>query len=454
VRLRPRTPILLPASATLAVAIALVAAPVRSDPDAAGHRVTGSDPAPSPTEPRPTEPPVAHARADVEEAPTPVPPDPGYPPDRTFSPLPPSSVAHLRRLRALHPGLSDRAFMKVGDSTVESRAYLTCLAEELDLGEREALATTLSHFRSERARGADPFRRRSEASAVGWSARHVLSGRRSALVRELTAMRPRFALVSFGTNDVEDRAPHRFAHRMWRIVDRLLERGVIPVLSTAGGRADDRESDRWIPRYALITRGLAQGRGVPLLDMNREWERLPRRGLARDGVHPNTFVRRGRPRPCDFGEEGLTYGHNLRNLRTLEMLDRLRRTVVAGEPAPDPEPRALDGEGTADDPLRLPGLPWAQLGPLPVGVPERVHRIALARDETLWVGAFARHARFLELMLRRADGPGPPVRVRSHGVVELSAGRWDVVVKNVPRGEQEQYLLVLRTETLPPSPYP
>lgn len=67
-----------------------------------------------------------------------------------------------------------------------------------------------------------------------------------------------------------------------------------------------------------------------------------------DGVHLASSGG-ATPRPCDLGPRALQKGMNVRNLLTLEALDRMRRFVVLGE-APEREPAGgelLAGSGLA-----------------------------------------------------------------------------------------------------------
>ncbi len=315
----------------------------------------------------------------------------------------------VERLRALHESRSHRddVFVKLGGSSVESRAFLHCFAydgDNLDLAERSDLADTLAFFRGGNAAGSNPFARESEAAAVGWSLRQGLGGRPSRAVREARATDARFALVFFGGNDVQARRPRSFAERLERMLEQLLARGMVPVIGATSPRGDDPVMDVWAQRYNRVSRALAQAWQVPYLDFYVAQSALPGRGLAGDGVHPNTHLDGGRGRACVMSEEGLAHGSNQRNLRTLELLDRLRRTVVDGEGAPDPEPRPMAGEGTLEAPLHLTRIPFGERfapaessaltaygcdGAEPSNGPERVYRVRVEEETALEVNVFA-----------------------------------------------------------------
>lgn len=281
--------------------------------------------------------------------------------DDYLAPLTPDVVAHLRAVVARAPDRRDDVFIKVGDSATVNRGFMRCLArpDEVSFGEHAELAETAAFFRGGNAGGIDPYRRDSRAAKVGWSAHNALKGSPSPLMREVWAASPRFALVMFGTNDIEMNRPEVFADRMRAIVDVLTARGVIPILSTVIPRNSDAEADRLVPRYGRVVEAIARARKVPYIHLHAAMVGLPDRGLMSDGVHPSTRVAGNELRGCDFDRQGLQYGQNVRNLLNLRMLDRLRRTILDGEPAPDSGQAARSGPASADEPAPIARLPYA-----------------------------------------------------------------------------------------------
>lgn len=405
---------------------------------------------------------AASAEEELRLIPDP-PPDPAltWVPPAIHSALTPAVVRRLRELRAAADRRDD-VFIKLGGSSVESRAFLHCFAydgDNLDLADHGELAETLAFFRGGNAAGSNPFARESAAARVGWSLRQGLAGRPSHALQEARATDGRFALVFFGGNDVQARRPRRFAERLERMLDQLLDRGLIPIVGATTPRGDDPEMDGWARRYNRISRAIAQAWQVPYLDFYVAQDPLPGRGLAGDGVHPNTLVEGGRGRACVLTEEGLEHGSNQRNLRTLELLDRLRRTVLLGEGAPDPEPRAMRGDGSAASPLRLTRIPFGERvtpgegsalsaygceGSEPSGGPERIYRLRVEEETALEVNVFADEGARIYLLGPQVD----PLACAAHGgedlEVTLARGVHHLVIELSPAQEEPVTIVIDR----------
>lgn len=340
--------------------------------------------------------------------------------DRTHSPIDAGVAEALRAIAARGPALSADVFAKVGDSVTYSDDFVRCFASRERTRVPPSLSPVVERFRAGNAAGTDPFRRESESARIGWSAWQALSGSPSPLARELAAIAPRFALVQYGTNDIEIGQLHHFADRLFDIVDFLVERGTIPILFTIMPRRDRAAAAVWVPRYNAVIRGIAQARQVPLVDYHRELVRLPGDGLGKDGIHPTTFHGAQGRNACDLGPEGLAHGYNLRNLLALQALDRASRAL--GGAALDPASPALDGDGSAARPYRVRGLPFADAPrfgrkgrldgyagcgrALPAAGPEVVYRIEVERPTALRALGFDRRGEVDLYLLAGAAEPG------------------------------------------------
>jgi len=151
-----------------------------------------------------------------------------------------------------------------------------------------------------------------------------------------------------------------FGSNMLDLVDELTDRGVVPALLTIPPRGDSSEADAWVPTYNAVIRGIAQGRQIPLINLELGLRAIDGYGLTGDGVHLNALYDYGYL-ACDLTKEGLAYGNNTRNLLILDGLDRLRRAVLEGE-ALDEAGTAQEGSGTVPDPLAIASLPFTALG--------------------------------------------------------------------------------------------
>jgi hypothetical protein len=375
-----------------------------------------------------------------------------YPFERTHSPLEPTVVESLRAIAAKNPASRPDVFAKVGDSVTAAEESLHCFAQrQLELGNEAHLAPLIARFRSTNAGGVDSFRRESRAAHLGWSAWQALAGNPSPLDREIDEIAPRYALVQFGTNDIEIGSVHYFADRMFDVVDRLIERGVIPIVFTIMPRRDHAKAARAVASYNAAIRGVAQARRVPLVDYHLALGRLPRHGLAADRIHPSVYKRGRLRQACNLSATGLKYGFNLRNLLALEAIARVV-DVLEGTQPPDEMSRPLAGSGSSEDPFVVDGLPfvdardvpadqagsWSAYGCSGASAPaaERVYRLELAERRSLRFVGFDRGGARLSLFLLAGADPAACLRAAPLGaVITLDAGMyWLAVDGHAPKG--------------------
>jgi hypothetical protein len=263
----------------------------------------------------------------------------------------------------------------------------------------------------------------------------------------------------FGTNDVGAGDPFGYSDSMMTLVDRLLARGVVPILSSIPPRDDMPAVDALVPLYNLIVRGIAQGRQVPFVDYHRELAGLPMHGLGSDGVHPNQAPAGA----CALDEAGLEFGYNVRNLLGLEALDRARG-ALAGEAA-DASAPVMAGSGTARDPFVIPSLPFTDLrntmdsssrdfseypGCMAMqneAGPEYVYRFTLSAPASVHLYVFDRGMVDVDLHLLNDPDPSSCI-ARGHLEIEqmLDAGEYYVILDSFVMGSTElagEYLLVI-----------
>lgn len=279
---------------------------------------------------------------------------------RVHSPITPSVAEALHtRLDAATRGRED-VFAKIGASSTVSPHTLYCFAGDgFDLGTWAELEPTRAYFATGMAADTSAFDRDSLAAEAGRSASWAIEGEPSPVQLELEAIEPRFALVHYGTNDMNlgvtfGSALPPFHENMSLLLDGLLEHDVIPVVFGITRRGDDPAAQRWVRTYNAVLRGMAERRQIPFVDLYEAIDPLPEHGLSDDGIHLEAFASGA----CDLTELGLEYGYNMRNLVALQALDRLVATLVDDRPAPDePGPERL-GDGSPQSPWIVDTLPF------------------------------------------------------------------------------------------------
>jgi hypothetical protein len=281
-----------------------------------------------------------------------------YPAHRLHSPMSQNVIERMTQVLRRSSGRPG-VFAKVGDSITAHGHFLTCLAgNDIELGSHVELEATRRFFLATRAdESHSSFDRTSLSAGSGWSTRVPLMGTPSPIERETAAIRPAFAVVMFGTNDVYREGIAAFERNLRSLVDRLLDLGVVPLVSTIPPRNWNREASELISEMNAVVRVVAQSRQVPWMDYHATLVALPRHGLAKDGIHPQTWKSGGLARPCWMTEAALQEGINARNLIVLQSLDRARRFLIEGEQA-ELVPSDLQGEGKSDSPFEIGTLPF------------------------------------------------------------------------------------------------
>jgi hypothetical protein len=296
---------------------------------------------------------------------------PRYPAGRTQSPITPAVADRMADIVSGGEGFED-VFMKVGDSITADTNFMTCFAgDDVDLGDRDDLETAWTFFLgADLGSGVTSFDRIGDAAEGSRTAAWAVDDdpAPSPVASEIDAIAPMSAIVMFGTNDIgwfDDFGDvlRWYGENMLVLVDTMLDAGVVPILSSIPPITDDDLVDiinnRRVPTFNAIVRGLAQAQRIPFVDFHRELMAIPldpfNHGLWPDGVHPNAHPLGA----CIFTEEGLQYGQNVRNLISLDALDRVRRILVEARRRPTRRRRPwLEGSGTTADPFVIDSLPF------------------------------------------------------------------------------------------------
>ncbi len=370
-----------------------------------------------------------------------------YPEGARHSPITPALAAHLQAIAA-SAAQQPRVFAKVGDSITVSPSFLTCFdGGTIDLGSHAELVATLAYFMAGSAGNTTPYARVSLAAEGGTTAEDALTGAPCPLDQELTAIAPQLAVVLFGTNEVRyGWSVDAFGVQLWTLVDAALARGVIPVMSTLPPNVGYPDADARIPTFNRVVRAIAQGRGVPLVDLHGALEPLPSRGISGDGLHPSVGPDGG----CVLTAAGLQYGYNTRNLVTLEALARTRAALAGA--APDATAPMVAGGGSEADPFTV-ALPLADLGDTRGGEPYIAHGCGVTGGRQLAYRVSVPAAAVLDAYVVARPGTDADVRIVANGTclasgdrvvtAAVSAGSVDVVVAAHTPASEGEFLVVV-----------
>jgi hypothetical protein len=218
-------------------------------------------------------------------------------------------------------GNDPRAFSKIGDGEISTAWFFTAFdlgGAQYDLGPYQNLVPVIEHFRGS-------FERIGLAARRGFNTHRILDpsmsessqceSAESPLTCELRLHRPALAILSLGTNQVWQ--PEEFETGMRQILDILLSKDVVPILSTKG---DNLEGDHRINRTITC---LAQEYDVPLWNFWPAIQPLPSHGLQPDLEHLTYGI-------TDFDDDhALQSAWTVRNLTALQALDAVWRGVTA-----------------------------------------------------------------------------------------------------------------------------
>jgi hypothetical protein len=244
--------------------------------------------------------------------------------------LPPFSndvVAHIQEIRALGQTMGNRlnVFAKVGDSTTASthNLWFFGMDGQYNVGEHTELQPIIDvfHFLVS-PYNENSFNRQSYANIGGWRVSDAIKPP-SEVDKELAEIKPAWALVMFGTNDLETYTADEYRANMTTLLDIIEARGVVISLSTINDRLDFGEAHGRVIAFNEVVRDLAKTRHLALLELYGALEPLPNHGVAEEGIHPShspTLPYEG----CDISNAALQYGYNYRNFLELQMLDRFR----------------------------------------------------------------------------------------------------------------------------------
>jgi hypothetical protein len=241
-------------------------------------------------------------------------------------------------------GNRPQVFTKLGDSDTAQGAFLRPMGMGshpgfyCDLGEHTELQETLDYFSSVPPRDgvSNSFDSTSLGAHKGFSTASIFDSwwaqsqsklchvGETPLDCEYRIVQPSTAFIMFGLIDVQIFTPDEYRANMVLIIDRSIEMGVIPVLSTFLVLENNPKQD-WHIALAFddVLLDLAEEYQIPLINLWHELQPLPNHGVSPDQVHlgyPSSGF-------CNFNGAQEKYGGVLRNFLTLTALDILRQEV-------------------------------------------------------------------------------------------------------------------------------
>ncbi len=242
--------------------------------------------------------------------------------------LPPDHSREIYQ-RGLSLGRDERVAVRIGDCNSVSDYFLATLTDQadVDLGSYAYLDDGLTHFRAS-------FDAVPVAADVGFNAYSVFdpfwadadhcAANETPLDCVLRRDNPAVAMIMFGANDLQVLNTEQYEAALVMLIERLMDGGVIPVLSTFPNNPAIGDRGHIALRFNAIVVALAQEYDVPLMNFWLMSQSLPDYGIAEDNAH---LTARG---PTEgFSEDAVhRWGFSARNLLALAMLDQLLDNVM------------------------------------------------------------------------------------------------------------------------------
>jgi hypothetical protein len=239
-----------------------------------------------------------------------------------------------------------RIFIKLGDSNTTSGDFLRpmgMVSGGCDYGNYAYLQETIAFFNeSPRPRFDDSFDSTnitaqnglSTAAALDpfWAPAEFCQAGESPIDCEHRIVQPAAAVIMIGLMDLEQVEVDFYQENLALIVEDLLDKGIIPIITTFTVLADypTMAQSLWPKSIHLNAAMLdvAEMYDIPLINLWAALQDLPDFGIGADRTH----LRHEMGAFCDFTGPEQSIGGTLRNLLTLQGLDYLRRNVLESTP--------------------------------------------------------------------------------------------------------------------------
>ncbi len=241
----------------------------------------------------------------------------------------------LKRIYALGQKLGNypMMFSKVGDCMTDAYFMYGLGNAHYMLGSYTNLQDVVKYFSTPVGpSGNNAFNTVSQASYSGLTANLVLSDEftsvkgqgicnyaESMLQCEYRTHKPSFAVIMLGFSETQLMQVKDFDKFMRAIVQQSIDKGIIPILTTFPENAGRREASREMNKDIV---DIASAYDIPIINLDRALYDLPHHGV--DSLSHLTIAPFG---TSVFTAEGLRYGMNMRELLTLEALDRVWKSL-------------------------------------------------------------------------------------------------------------------------------
>ncbi|MBF0491776.1 MAG: thrombospondin type 3 repeat-containing protein [Deltaproteobacteria bacterium] len=243
--------------------------------------------------------------------------------------------SHLRSLLTSGQAAGRHAgvFSKIGDdNTGPTWGYLMNVGCGWgNISTYTALNPTLDYFSQALLSGLqvgpgcpdNSFTHTSLAAREGLSASNALT----LAQQELDNSQAAIAFIMLGTHDLASNDTTAFHNNLTAIVQMAMNRGVIPIISSIPPRLDDSTLNARIGAYNAVVAQVAQENQIPLWDF---WQALQPTTLISKGLEPGSFLLStyAGGDAFNFTAAGLRYGFNVKNLNTLQILEKIKRIVI------------------------------------------------------------------------------------------------------------------------------
>lgn len=235
--------------------------------------------------------------------------------------LPPDVVENIRQVYKAGKKMGNdiRAFMKIGDSTIESPYFMDSFdLLPINWGEYSFLQEAIYYYQGSYCRQGPLVQDGMNVWSLFdpmWVDHEECKSGETPVACEFRTQKPAFVIIRLGSNEIGK--AEQFTSMMKKTIELSLDKGIVPILGTGAERTKhDEESNE-------IIRKLAVEYKVPLWDFAVVAQTLPSSGISSDEVHLTDFDE------YDYTlGETLQTGYGVHNLTALMMMYELWRLLI------------------------------------------------------------------------------------------------------------------------------